>query len=685
VVAFALFAGIAKPLRAQLVQATFPSTQRTSITDCTTPTVLDLGGGQTVTFEGGQFIQYKDGNFDGVMYASTSSAGCQQYPFGGVFNYLLPGQPYGLVRLTFSPPVAAFQVFPYNYSGETQFIVTQWWDVAGNNSGSEAFNQDSQAPLNPFFNFSYPPGGERGWPKIKQVALGALTDFFHPLPWPIDLYTQEWSLGIITLKIPQTAPDVVQFDFSNSTSGDVGKVLLSIAPSDRHYLSPFQVPGASQPQARIAGTLLDGKTKQPKSGSVYLKIIDSADPAPYRVADANAGDNEGAAAALTGGTSTSTGATKLQTDAQGRFEAVLTISSRIAGDNYQIEGAPNESFQCGTGHCPTTGMFTLWKRIYVEQENMFRSGSFLSDVAAAGSSQLSVEDPAPFQALASGAQLELVHGDRSGQPGYYADLVTFTSIRQDQNGRWIIDIDPTSVPARDYGEAPPAAGAAPNPLIAVMRDGVGVVQAGTYEANDAYVAPLLESAFVDVQTLTPVVTEVPTVTTLNRTQQLYFTQRWFQNAAGSAYSRVANPNVFHRTVAASSPLVVVTGGVGAELGVTTVAGGTNFSLIFAQTIADLTAGAIPQFRTVYTQLNPFLLNGETTAHETVHFWVHAGGADGSGHCAQSSYNGPFNCLMHTPYVGPELADGVVDMHYIAHGADSEYMFIRRAPDPVPQQ
>jgi hypothetical protein len=51
-----------------------------------------------------------------------------------------------------------------------------------------------------------------------------------------------------------------------------------------------------------------------------------------------------------------------------------------------------------------------------------------------------------------------------------------------------------------------------------------------------------------------------------------------------------------------------------------------------------------------------------------------------------TYRDPqLNCLMHEPYSGPGLADGIVDLHYIQHGADSEYMTIRRAADPVPQQ
>src|SRR5436305_195004 len=148
-----------------------------------------------------------------------------------------------------------------------------------------------------------------------------------------------------------------------------------------------------------------------------------------------------------------------------------------------------------------------------------------------------------------------------------------------------------------------------------MRDGIGVVSAGTYESNDAYVAPLFATMFVDLAPSPQIVTEVPHKVTLDRNEQRYFSIRWFQNATGNAFSRQANPNVFHRLVVADAPLIAQAGGVGADLGITNVSGGTNYSLIFAQTIVDLTAGLIPPFGALYSAFNPFVLNGETTAHE----------------------------------------------------------------------
>lgn len=133
--------------------------------------------------------------------------------------------------------------------------------------------------------------------------------------------------------------------------------------------------------------------------------------------------------------------------------------------------------------------------------------------------------------------------------------------------------------------------------------------------------------------------------------------------------------------------------MGSQPGV--VGGQTNFSYIFDYRIQELAAGAVadphpgcPPVGAEYLNAPTFTLNGETTAHETVHFWVRSArepDMDGQGHCPRSRYIDTTNCLMHTPYAGPELYDGQVLLHYDTHGTHSEYMWIRRDPDPVPLQ
>jgi hypothetical protein len=60
--------------------------------------------------------------------------------------------------------------------------------------------------------------------------------------------------------------------------------------------------------------------------------------------------------------------------------------------------------------------------------------------------------------------------------------------------------------------------------------------------------------------------------------------------------------------------------------------------------------------------------------------------DAQGHCVEHRFqHDTLQCLMHTPYIGAGLYDGQVFLHYESHGSDSEYMWVRREADPVPQQ
>jgi hypothetical protein len=447
------------------------------------------------------------------------------------------------------------------------------------------------------------------------------------------------NFGIFGMTVTQPRPNLgyVTFDVSSNTppTSDTTKILMSKAIWDIGYPSSEQLApdNVGNPQVRITGTLYDGFTGQPKAGTVYLKVIDPPDTAPYRGVDATPGDNDGGFPQLIGDTRGLT--TPVQADAQGRFRATLSINSRVAGDNYQIAGSADPSFDCSGLPCPKSATFTLWKRVYVEEEHMFRQGSFLNDVAAAGGNEIPVADPSPFQGLSVGTTLELIHADSGIGEGFYFDFVAFKSITQKSSGLWTIQTDPgpASAISRDYGAAPSLS---PTPVSDIRRDAVGVVGAGTYELNGAYLTPLFSTMFVDFAFERQTFTEVPYVPELASSQQSYFGSRWLQGGLSrSAYERITDPNVLHRIAASQAPLVYDSPAAqgGAELGATWIAGGTNSSFIFTQRIQDLTTAGPAVDRNgfsvgaEYYGLNAFVLSGETAAHETVHFWVHQGGAD----------------------------------------------------------
>jgi hypothetical protein len=659
-----------------LTAVPFPATKETSITDCFTPTILNLPGGQTVTLRGGQFIHYHDANFDGTMYATNSSSGCTRMPPPS------PGWTQPVITVTFLKPATAVTINAYNYAGDDEYL---GWYTYGHYPDQPLSSSTAWFPsLSTLDSFPSPVYMFPGDPPLQALLffpIGTTMQSHYTFDPP------DWAFGLTGLLIPQGQPDIVKFDYG--ATGDDGKILISKADSDS-YASKYQ---AAPGQVTLSGTLLDGTTQKPKQGTVYLRVDDPPDTAPYRGGDAHADDNGGQRAQLDGEQNQIATVT---TDTDGTFKTKLTIKADanghfVAGDNYQISGSTDSQMNC-PGTCVKSGVFTLWKRVYVEEEHMFRQGSFLNDVAPAGGHEIPIVDPTPFQNLGSGATLELVHADSGGGEGFYFDFVTFRAVTQTSTGLWTIQTDPgpASTLARDYGTRPSTSASW---VTDIKRDAVGIVGSGMFEPDRSYMSSLFNSTYVDLAQVPQAITEVPYVAEITNEQRTYFASNWLQQGtAANAYLRVAGPNVLHRVAGAQAPMVNTGHGWGAELGVTGVGGGTNNSFILVKRIEDLVAGSVvsPTGAPIgpeYSGLDPIVVNGEVTAHETVHFWVHQpAGSDGHGHCLEVSYRDPnLNCLMHEPYSGAGLADGLVDLHYLQHGADSEYMTIRRAADPVPQQ
>jgi len=73
-----------------------------------------------------------------------------------------------------------------------------------------------------------------------------------------------------------------------------------------------------------------------------------------------------------------------ETDSSGEAETVLTITDQYAGDNYKVEASQNSDFSVTLEE---TGLLVAWKRIYVEEDKMYKTGSDLqSDFTADGDS-----------------------------------------------------------------------------------------------------------------------------------------------------------------------------------------------------------------------------------------------------------------------------------------------------------
>ena len=89
-------------------------------------------------------------------------------------------------------------------------------------------------------------------------------------------------------------------------------------------------------------------------------------------------------------------------DAQGKVRTVLTITDTYAGDNYQVEASlqPLATFK----KIARSGVFTAWRRAYVEYDRMYKVGEFVSQTSGAGQ----VDPARVFVSTGGGAMLQFL-------------------------------------------------------------------------------------------------------------------------------------------------------------------------------------------------------------------------------------------------------------------------------------
>jgi hypothetical protein len=69
----------------------------------------------------------------------------------------------------------------------------------------------------------------------------------------------------------------------------------------------------------------------------------------------------------------------VRTDGSGTAVVVLTVTDRYAGDNYQVYAAGHPGPKSGQAATTLTSYLVAWKRIYVEEDMMYKVGSDLVD------------------------------------------------------------------------------------------------------------------------------------------------------------------------------------------------------------------------------------------------------------------------------------------------------------------
>jgi hypothetical protein len=502
----------------------------------------------------------------------------------------------------------------------------------------------------------------------------------------------EWGFGVDNIEF-DTTPVALTFAITAQTPEAARRVLTHKYRNDDAYPSEDQTRDG---RITIRATVKAGE--EPRAGvKVWFRVVDPPDAAAYvvRAGDQRNDDNHDPA----GGRLTHTEATS---DGDGKVETELEITSFAAGDNYRVEASFNEDFTCPNAACPSTGILTAWKRVYVEVNKMFRRGTTVREPVMPGAKAIRIWDirglpdppflvrlahAAPVRGLVSVfwsevAEVQQVERDGEQLPGGALSGVLLLS-------------DQPSVPGvKNQYDGGEIVGTLTNQPRAYLGDAAGVVtgvrSADYFLPNATLVNRTFADAYVEHVWLTDAIEEVdadldasqpriffdgviPFHGLLNENPDLWETEwlarKWMRNVGRNGTTRNAAAN--HQVVftAANHPH---------DLAFNRTSDGFNDLWLFM------------------TRLNDRRLSGEAFVHELAHEWHVNQGANTGGHCdallgtTQQMHNRAAKCSMTSYMYGDpmdgERNDNIVGFHYTRVGErrDSEYLTIRRRVEPVPQ-
>ena len=190
-------------------------------------------------------------------------------------------------------------------------------------------------------------------------------------------------------------------------AGGNKKVLISKrGTGDTYPLAPLQTADA---QIKIP---FEVQGKISSATTVYIRLIDPKDTAPYATGGANdnrdPNKNGGAGASTFQNCLSATSVTVQPSDPHG--EVTLTITNQYAGDNYQVGFSFKPTFLTDPAEKPAaiTGILTAWKRVYIERDKMFRRGGLLYKNAQVGETAITLyknPDDTPWCTLNPGEKI----------------------------------------------------------------------------------------------------------------------------------------------------------------------------------------------------------------------------------------------------------------------------------------
>jgi hypothetical protein len=485
-----------------------------------------------------------------------------------------------------------------------------------------------------------------------------------PDPWDPTVTEHDFPtfMPLIGTYPPNARPPKVLIEPSVFESGDVLKVLNKQQPPEFPYFSQWQtrIEQGAQAGAIDFKVSLFGPDGTPAPNSlVYLELRDPPDPAPYR-SDRGPGDNtdpttDGRISAPPEYLVSASGSRAIvRTDANGIASARLHTSLTTAGDNYQIHASANryleEGQSCSPSYadapCVRSGVFTVWKRVNTEFDQMYREGTFLAATAAAGATTVQLLQKREFDPP-DGAQLLFIHAQRGENDSPRSEFVSVKSYRR---GTLILN---SALSNSYFGPITSA-----EPLTA---DAVVVYSAQAYWLDPGPFETAYEEAFIDVA-IRGDSSPFPSVESRQMTS----------NAANTLAALWSTGEPDLHLIAAKYD-VDDTFGLQPEY--------ANFAYVFVQQCEDFGGADATD------------LASEVAAHESTHMWRLNKASDPGDHCLLTAYtNANERCQMEKNYRyeaannywvnRPEFLDGVVTFHYIpgvnGSSGNSEYLSLRAA-------
>lgn len=500
---------------------------------------------------------------------------------------------------------------------------------------------------NPYETAAY----DDGFPGYEAGKKNRLEWFVWPEPNPWG-HVGRMRLAHLTVTARYDEGNTLRFDLDETAHADARKVLIAKYREDFPYSSPAQkTDGRIEIRARV-GTA---------GRRVYFRVIDPPDTAAYvPAADRVPNDNVGGPGHLT--------LTEAVSDASGSVKTELVITNRYAGDNYQVEGSFDAAFSCAP-NCAKTGVLTAWKRVYLENDLMYRVGAFIGRPTTLPD-RVFVTDIQPFVGQ-EGREFELIHADeptQSGDRSRYRERHTIGQIVRIGRMAGEIVLTAGEVLVHDFF---------PNDRDVTLSDAVGLITGNAaedyYRVSDHIVRTLFSDSLVEY---VPIDATLPVVPYVESIQGRAWMENWMRFADKWGETDRA-PN--HQHLIAATRL---------------------------QNAADLARAEATNIQErsyvyVYTEVigaSRATLLAEVAAHEVAHLW-HTNpqpDPDDDEHCDERQWNSSgkvcqarhsYECLG--PAGGVEICPGFLDgtgaFHYkkTAEGVDSEYRWIRERCEPVP--